>query len=566
MISEVSASVSARKAAERGDRVIRDFETSKSDPDARNDEVLLRILRDNEGTEYGRKHGFSDIGSFDEYRRKVPLSVFDDYAEMVYRELEHGERNLHSVYGVSQYNKSSGTMGNPKKIPMSSVSADHLTDVLGGYPLAMARAKLGVGAIDGKILSTIEASSVQTLNGIRYCGVSAHFAIDWVIGHPEMYTSPAEATRPHPETNARYLHARYGIAERDVVMLHATFSTFLLDMFHYIENNWEMLCDDIEKGTIDESVRMPDDVRAKLESELEPMPERAAELRAVFGAGFDGTLAKRIWPRLSSATTIATGTFTAYLKQLRERYIGDLPVLPTGLSASEGAFMVPYEFDNPLTVPTVGSAFFEFLPLDEDDPSKTVALGQLELGREYEVIVTTFSGLYRYRTRDAVRVEGFVGKMPAIAYLYRIDLCINLNGEKTYEPALRRAMDDTAAELGFGYLDFCVYPDTDASPPCYSFFIEKTRFPEGLTTATVAEHLQKNLIVANPLLEYKFERNMCGPVRASILQDETYLLYRDKQILRGGASSQVKPVKIIMNEAQLRFFRILVDRSIQRGR
>ncbi|MGN1045262.1 MAG: GH3 auxin-responsive promoter family protein [Candidatus Methanomethylophilaceae archaeon] len=551
------------EAAERGSRIMSEIDRAKDAPDAVNDEVLLKIIGDNKDTEYGRRYGFADIHDVDDYRKKVPFSTFDDYAEMVYRELEKGESGLHSVYGVNQYNKSSGTMGNPKKIPMSAISMDYLTDVVGGYPFAMARSVLGDGAIAGKTLSVVEASAVQTINGKIYCGVSAQFVIRWILEHPEMYTSPAEATRPHPETNARYLHARYGLMERDVSMLHSTFSTFLLDLFHYIENNWEMLCNDIEKGTIDESIRMPDDVRAKLESELVPMPERANELRSVFSSGFDSTMARRIWPNLSFISAVVTGTFAAYLQQLRDGYIGDLPVLPTGLTASEGAFTIPYEFDNPLTIPTVGSAFFEFLPIGEEDPSKTLTVGQLEVGGEYEVIVTTFSGLYRYRTRDAVRVEAFVDKMPAIAYLYRIDLCVNLNGEKTYEPALRKAMDDTASELGFRYLDFCVHPNTDVTPSCYSFYIEKTSFPDGLTAAGVAECLQRNLIKANPLLEYKFERNLCGPVTVDMLQDETYLLYRDKLILKGGASTQVKPVKIIMNEAQLRFFRILVDRDIQ---
>lgn len=563
MNSETPLADSNRKIADQGMKMISDFEKYKSDPDSKNIEILLKIINDNKDTEYGRKYRFAEVRNIDDYRKLVPLSTFDNYAEMVYRELEKGESNLHSVYGVSQYNKSSGTMGNPKKIPMSSTSMDLFIKVTGEYPLSIAKAKLGEKAISGKMLSIVEASSVQTINDKLYCGVSAQFVIKWTLAHPELYTSPTEASRPHPETNSRYLHARYGLAEKNVTMLHSSFSTFFLDLFHYIENNWEMLCDDIEKGTIDESIRMPDSVRSKLESELKPMPERAEELRNIFRAGVDNTFVKKVWPDVSFLSSISTGTFSAYLQQLRDRYIGDLPVLLTGLLASEGAFTTPYEFDNPLSIPTIGTAFFEFLPLGEEDPTKTLTFDQLEQGGEYELIVTTFSGLYRYRTRDALRVEKFIGKTPAVTYLYRIDLCVNLNGEKTYEPALRKAMDDTAAELGFRYLDFCVYPNTDMSPSCYSFYIEKTKFPEGLTTKEIATCLQKNLIVANPLLEYKFERNLCGPVTVSILQDETYLLYRDKLILKGGASTQVKPVKIIMNEAQLRFFNVLVDKSIE---
>lgn len=537
-------------------------QASFADPDGMNSKVLFQIVDDNKDTEYGRKYDFAGIRSYEDYRRMVPLTTFDDYAEMVYRELENGEKNLYSVYGVRQYNKSSGTMGNPKKIPMSAKSMDFLTGYTMIMPLVLAVDKFGPKVINGKMLSVMEASSIQYIgDGKMYVGVSAQALCWFRDAMPGFFTSPREASIPQPDTNSRYLHARYGLAEKNVTILHSSFSTFLLDLFHYIENNWGMICDDIENGTIDSSVRMSEEVRAELESSLQPMPERAAELRTIFSEGFGPDVAKKIWPNLCYMNSIVTGTFEAYLKHLREKYIGDLPVLGIGLSASEGAFTVPYEFDNLLTVPTVESVFFEFLPIGEDDPTKALTLGQLELGGEYELIVTTYTGLYRYRTRDALRVDGFEDKMPLFSYLYRIDMCVNLNGEKTYEPAMRKAMDETAKDLGFRYLDFCVHPNIDVVPSCYSFYIEKTSFPDGLTLDAVSKCLQKHLIEVNPMLEYKFERNLIGPVTVKILQDETYLLYRDKLILKGGASTQVKPVKIIMNEAQLRFFKVLVDKD-----
>lgn len=555
-------SVEFERFLQKGRDLWNGVQSSFSDPDGINSKVLFQILRDNEGTEYGRSHDFAGIKSYDDYRKKVPLTVFDNYADMVYKELETGAKNLYSVYDIRQYNKSSGTMGNPKKIPMSSKSMDYVMGYQMSMPIVIASEKFGPAVAEGKFLSVMEASSLQYLsNGKLYAGVSAQTLCLFLDTVPWICTSPREASIPEPDTNSRYLHARYGLAEKNITIFHTTFATFILDMFHYIEANWEMICDDIEKGTIDPSVRMSDEVRANLEASLQPMPERAAELRAIFSEGFGPHVAKKIWPDLCYMFAVVTGTFEAYLKLLRERYIGDLPVLATGLSASEGIFTVPFEFNNPLTVPTVESVFFEFLPLGEDDPTKTLTIGQLELGGEYELIVTTYSGLYRYRTRDALRVDGFKDRMPLLSYLYRIDMCVNLNGEKTYEPAMRKAMDDTADELGFRYLDFCVYPDTDAIPSRYSFFVEKTSFPKGMGLDTVAKCLQKHLVEVNPVLEYKFDRNLIGPVKVQILQDETYLLYRDKLILKGGASTQVKPVKIIMNEAQLRFFKVLVDKD-----
>lgn len=135
--------------------------------------------------------------------------------------------------------------------------------------------------------------------------------------------------------------------ERDVTILMTSFMTFLLDMFHYIQGNWEMICDDIEKGTIDPSVRMPDELRAKLESGMGPMPERAAELREAFSKGFDSAVCRRIWPNIQFIIGIGTGPFAAYLSNLKANYTGDIPVYFIGVMASEGAFTVPCELNSP---------------------------------------------------------------------------------------------------------------------------------------------------------------------------------------------------------------------------
>ena len=58
-------------------------------------------------------------------------------------------------------------------------------------------------------------------------------------------------------------------------------------MFFYLENNWEMFCNDIEKGIINENIKMPDDLRKKLSKKVKPDPKRANELREEFKKGFD---------------------------------------------------------------------------------------------------------------------------------------------------------------------------------------------------------------------------------------------------------------------------------------
>ena len=92
------------------------------EPIKENEKLLFHILEKNKDTEYGKKYGFAQIHSIEDYQKKVPVSVYDDYAGYILRMSENGEENLITSGKVVHYNKSSGTVGNPKRIPLTEES------------------------------------------------------------------------------------------------------------------------------------------------------------------------------------------------------------------------------------------------------------------------------------------------------------------------------------------------------------------------------------------------------------------------------------------------------------
>ena len=275
------------------------------DPMRYNTELLMRMLDDNKDTEYGRKYGFADIKSVAEFQERVPLTTFDDYAGYVYRMTEGGESGLISAYNIAHYAKTSGTMGNPKRIPVS----DRAMGVMNRYNMQL-RTKVICDAIgfdwaNPPYLNLIESQLTTLKNGATYGAISAK-----VIGQmgdylPMLMTSPLEALVPDPKTNTRYLHARFALMNPEITSMGFSFSSILLELMQYIESEWEMLVDDIEKGTIDESVKMPADVRASVLGKIQPMPERAAQLREIFSQGFDEPIMPKIWPNLTIFSGVA---------------------------------------------------------------------------------------------------------------------------------------------------------------------------------------------------------------------------------------------------------------------
>ncbi len=544
-----------------------EFQEMSKSPMAYNTKLLMKILQDNKDTEYGQKYGFADIHSVEEYQQRVPVSTYDDYLDYIIRESEQGEKQLLCAYGISHYNKSSGTMGNPKRIPMSDEAIRIFQRYNNDYMHAMLAEKLGLGWVDGKQMSITEsAAHIDTLkNGATFGALSVKMVLNFRQYLPLFYTSPDEATFPEQSTNTRYLHARFGLMDENITSIGGSFASFALELLRYIEREWKMLVKDIELGTIDESIRLKDSVRSSLQQKIVPMPERAAQLRAIFEKGFDEPFVPKVWPRLSHIIGVGTGGFKAYSDKIRSLYTGEgVKQYKVGLSASEGIYSVPFELDCEDSALIPDSVFYEFLPLDAgDDFSQIVTMDALEPGRDYELIITNLSGFYRYRMRDAIRISGRYNALPTMQFLYRIDQTVSIMGEKTTEVALQAAAENTAKELDFELIDFSMYPDTEASPVRYAYFMELGKVPDGLRAKEIRYVLEKKLAEANPSMGDKVKTGKCGATRLNILEPESYMLYRDLMLSKGVASGQLKPVRIITNELQRRFFFGLTEYSVE---
>ena len=105
------------------------------------------------------------------------------------------------------------------------------------------------------------------------------------------------------------------------------------------------------------------------------------------------------------------------------------------------------DYDTFLYAPVLDMAYLEFLPLDEKEqpiPGKILSVSELTDGAKYETVLTSLSGLYRYRMADIVKVSGRKGRLPLFEILGRNKVLLDVMGEKcTFHQA-----DDAIALLG----------------------------------------------------------------------------------------------------------------------
>lgn len=521
--------------------------------------LLLELLEENKDTEYGKKFNFDRIRSIEEYQKCVPISEYDDYTTYIDRMANNGEENLICCRKPVWFNKTSGTVGEPKKIPYTQKTRDCFARYSLCYQSGLLYKNLQERYFGGRWLNLIRCSGdiTRLADGVPYGAISEASLRPYIDKWQHIFPTPPEATFSPKGADTRYLTARFSLCDKDLNNINCTFTGFALDFCRYIEKSWRLLVNDIEKGVIDQSVELPDELREKLSATLKPMPQRAAELRAIFEEGFDTPFILKVWPELSYVVGGASAGFSRYTNEIRERYLGyDTAFYFRGISASEGIFSIPVKLASHESVLIPDSLFYEFIPIDNEDTTP-VTMDKLEVGKKYELIITTHSGFYRYRMKDVLLVTGFYNQTPMVEFQYRTDKTVNLMGEKTTEMALRIAADNTAKECGFMLVDSSVYPDTKEVR--YTCVMEIDRVPKDLSEDMIRSCLEKNLSKLNPSYGEKIKSGIIKPLKLVFSQPETYVLYKEMMRAKGRSIAQLKPVTVIDNETQKNFFFTLTE-------
>ncbi len=526
------------------------------------EKILMQIIEENKDTEYGKKIGFDKVHSVEDFQKIVPLSNYDTYSDYVDRMLD-GEENLMMARKCKRYCTSSGSVGKPKVLPKSGKDLWNMQCM--GFAATPACAQRWFKARGKKFPKQIGPVAII---------LTGHKMKDGKMGNgagqvPFTYLKPISKffmTTPndfmYPENedavDSSYFHLRFALERRDITFLGSMVVTLLTTMFDYLEANWEMMCNDIEKGIIDPGVKCPPELRAKWEKKFKPNPKRAAEIRRECEKGFDEPIAKRLWPDFVWSYGMVGSNLQFYVDKLR-KHIGDAPIHNMGYAAAEGYMAMPVELNVSDYVLLPRSIFFEFIPIDDPNCERPLTIGEVEVGKDYELVVTNFSGLYRYQIEDVVRVTGYFNKTPKVEFLYRNNLAMNIANEKTTTQMVDWAALETQKKLGITFKGYSFYSDTDSDPVRYMLLAE----PEGEVSKDKLPEIEKVLDeMLNESNEkyFKYRRwGMIGEPKVVFLKKDTYADYREMLKKQGKVLNQIKPVTVINTDERKEFFFSHID-------
>jgi len=534
------------------------------------EQTLAKLLADNADTEYGRKYDFAGIRDAEDYRKKVPLSNYHTYEPYIKRMIENSEENLITRYPIRHYALTSGSSGAPKHIPVSQagldICAENSTVLCIGVMDEFYRTTTGRSLKNGYCLNTIEAPLSETESGVPKGTISGTVLKPYKKLLRYFLTSPDEILFPTQEMNMKYMKLRFALQERNVVCLVAPFMTAAVDLFTWLESNWTIMCDDIENGQISPDIHISQELRRKLEAILTPNPKRAQELREEFQNGFKG-IVPRIWPNFQWIGSIGTAGFTQYTLKMRHYTGKNVPYNYLEYSASEALIAAERRMGETAYVLVPDGGFFEFIPVDPEEQEEqetepvTLTIDEIEQGKDYEIVITNLSGFYRYRIGDIVRVTGFYNEAPALAFMYRKNQLISIAGEKTNDEALRWTIARFQEETGVEVNDYSIFADTDTKPGRYVFLLEPDQDIPSERLPTLRDNLEKNLSLANLSFGQKITTGVLGRSKLCIAEKETYMLYRDLQIMKGVSPNQLKPIRVIDTPEKRKFFFGLLEKE-----
>ena len=524
------------------------------------EKTLLSIMKKNKDCELGKKYGFADIKSIRDYQDKVPLSTFEDYAPLIDSMIDDGAENVITSARIQRYCSSSGSVGKPKLQPKTA--KDVLNMYLMGFVGTPGCAALHFEKRNGKKLPPQMGPLLISLNGhplkngmpCNGAGQVPFLLVKPLLKH--FTTTPMDILFPEDEegTDTAYFQLRFCLPNKEVTYLGSMVITLLSNMFEYLEENWEMICNDIEKGTIDPSVRCPKSLRDKY-GNMKPDPKLAEELRAEFRKGFtaEDPIAQRIWPKLLWGYGMISSTLAVYMEKLK-KYVGNLPMHNMGYAASEGFMAMPVELDASDYVLLPKSLIYEFLPVDAPEGTRPLLLDEIEVGKDYEIIITNFSGLYRYRIMDIVHVTGEFNQSKKIEFLYRSNMGLNIANEKTTTQMLDWVAEQLQKKYEIEFKGHSFYSDTDSKPPRYVMLVETD---SDIPTARKDEFradIDTFFRQSNGKYDKYRSWGMIGEPDVVQLQKGSYDAYKASLVAQGRVLNQIKPVIVINTPERKEFF------------
>ena len=447
-------------------------------------QILADLILKAKHTQFGLAHQFDQIANYETFKSLVPVRDYEDFQEPYLKDLIAGKPNVLWPGKPIYFCKTSGTTSGVKYIPITKDSMQHHITAAKTALLCYINETGNADFLNGKLIFLQGSPLLNQQAGIatgRLSGIVAH--------HVPAYL---QANRlPSFETNC-------------------------------IED-WETKLDAIVAETFHQDMTLISGIPPWVQMYFDKLIQQS-----------NGQAIKDIFKNFSLFVYggVNFEPYRAKIEQSIGKKIDTIETYP----ASEG-FIAFQDTQNEagLLLNINAGIFFEFIPVENyfDDQPKRLTLADIELEKNYALILTTNAGLWAYSIGDTVK---FVSKSPyRIKVTGRIKHFISAFGEHVIGEEVEYALMTAAKEINLVIAEFTVAPQvnpTDTGLPYHEWFIETAQTISDIPafTARVDELLQTKNVYYKDLINGKVLRTL----QIKILPAGTFINYMKKEGKLGG--------------------------------
>ncbi|MGZ3814542.1 MAG: GH3 auxin-responsive promoter family protein [Mucilaginibacter sp.] len=445
--------------------------------------VFSHLIKTAKNTSFGRDHQFEQIKTYADFKKLVPVRDYEDLRMYIDR-ITQGEADVMWPGKPTYLAKTSGTTSGVKYIPISKESMPEHIKAARNALLSYIHETGKADFVDGKMIFLQGSPVMDKKTGIavgRLSGIVANLVPAYL----------QKNRLPSYEINCI--------------------------------DDWEQKVDAIVEETINADMRL-----------ISGIPPWCQMYFDRLAAKTGGKKIKDIFPNFK-LFVYGGVNYEPYRARIEESIGFPIDSIET-YPASEGfiAFQDSQK-ERGLLLLTNSGMFYEFIPAEEyfnDNPTR-VSLQDIELDKNYALILNTTAGLWGYSIGDTIK---FVSKDPyRIMVTGRIKHYISAFGEHVIGEEVEQALMSVANEEQVDVVEFTVAPQVNPPKgelPYHEWFIEFGKKPTDLQAFAIKvdKALQKKNIYYFDLIE----GNILQPLIIQSLEKDAFINYMRSQGKLGG--------------------------------
>ncbi len=447
------------------------------------DKILKELLQKAKSTSFGKDHNFASIKNYEDFKQHVPVNDYEDLKTYVERVVA-GEPDVLWPGKPIYFAKTSGTTSGVKYIPISKESMPEHIKAAKNALLCYIHETGNTGFLDGKMIFLQGSPKMDKKAGIFFGRLSGIVA-NHVPGYLQTNRMPSY------EVNCI--------------------------------DDWEQKVDAIVEETINQDMRLISGIPPWCQMYFDRLIAKSGKGKV-----------KDIFPNFK-LFVYGGVNYEPYRARLEESLGFKVDSIET-YPASEGfiAFQDSQQ-DKSLLLLADAGIFYEFVPTENffDEKPIRLSLAEVELNKNYAIVLSTNAGLWAYSLGDTVK---FVSKNPyKLLVTGRIKHYISAFGEHVIGEEVEHALLSVAKEEKIEITEFTVAPQVNPGNnemPYHEWFIEFISSPKDLKAFAlkVDEALQQKNIYYKDLISGK----VLQPLVIRPLKAESFINFMRSEGKLGG--------------------------------